>query len=207
MERGLFFFEKNIKLTYTILAGENMRDINELIAKLRIEIGKDDRAEAFKTVIKEIEAFYTENFFLNQYAVGIFLTNDEKTVLSFACPEYLVNSGMIPVSSTEAFTASIYRTGRSVVENNLQQQKHLSIFEVIRTPEGQVLPIYKMLGAVIAVEDDKIGVIEISRRSADPTDQGEDFGERDLQFLEKSIKILAPYLKRVLPDNFRGKIT
>ncbi|MCP5054294.1 MAG: GAF domain-containing protein [bacterium] len=184
-----------------------MRDINELIAKLRIETGKPDRGHAFRTVIQEIETYYTENFFLNPYEVGIFLVNDEKTVLSFACPEYLVNSGMIPVSSTEAFTASIFRTGRGIVENALQQQKHLAIFEVIRTPEGKIMPIYKMMGALIAIEEDKIGVIEISRRSSNPADQGEDFGEQDLEFLEKSIKILAPFLKKVLPDNFRGKIT
>jgi len=184
-----------------------MRDINELIAKLRIEIGKEDREEAFKSVIREIEVFYTENYFLNEYEVGIFLANDEKTVLSFACPEYLVNSGMIPISSTEAFTASIFRNGRGVIENSLNQQKHLAIFEVIRTPEGKILPIYKMLGALIAVEGDKLGVIEISRRSGNPADQGEDFSDRDLQFLEKTIQILAPYIKRVLPPNFRGSVT
>lgn len=89
----------------------------------------------------------------------------------------------------------------------MTQQKHLSIFEVIRTPEGKIMPLYKMMGALISVDDDKVGVIEISRRSADPTDQGEDFGPSDLQYLEKTIKILAPYIKRVLPDNFRGKIT
>lgn len=185
-----------------------MRDINELIAKLRTEIANaKDRLEVFKTVIREIEAFYTENFFLNQYEVAIFLVNDERTVLSFACPEYLLDSGMIPISSTEAFTASIYRTGRPIIENSLHQAKHLSIFEVIRTPEGKILPIYKMMGAVIQVEEERIGVVEISRRSEDPSDQGEDFDEKDLQFLEKTIKILGPYLKRVLPDNFRGKIT
>ncbi len=184
-----------------------MRDINELIAKLRIEIVKEDRDAAFREVMKEIEAFYTENLFLEPYSVGIFLVNDERTVLSFACPAYLVNSGMIPVSSTEAFTASIYRTGRGVIENNLQQQKHLAIFEVIRTPEGKYLPIFKMMGALIAVENDKIGVIEISRRSIDPKDQGDDFTDTDLQFLDKTIKIFAPYIKRVLPPNFRGKIS
>ncbi len=54
-----------------------MRDINELIAKLRIEIGKEDRVEAFKVVIAEVESFYKDNYFLNDYEVGIFLTNDE----------------------------------------------------------------------------------------------------------------------------------
>ena len=139
--------------------------------------------------------------------MAIFLTNKEKTVMSFACPEYLVNSGMIPVSSTEALTSNIYRTGRGIMENNLQQQKHLSIFEIIRTPEGKIKPIVKMLGALIEADGEKFGVIEISRRTGMNDDSGEDFSENDLMFLQKTIKIIAPFLKRVMPENFRGKIT
>jgi hypothetical protein len=184
-----------------------MKDINELIAKLKIEISKEEEETRFWAVIEAIEQFYTDNFYLKEYEVAIFLTNQEKTVLSFACPRYLVNSGMIPISSTEAITSSIYRTGRGIIENNLQQQKHLSIFEIIRTPEGEMKPIWKMIAALIAVEDDKIGVIEISRRAKTVEDADEDFSENDLIFLQKTIKILAPFLKRVLPDNFRGKIT
>jgi hypothetical protein len=184
-----------------------MKDINELIAKLKIEISKGDRETAFWAVIQEIEQFYKENFFLGNYEVAIFLTNQEKTVMSFACPKYLINSGMIPVSSTDAITSSIFRTGRGIFENNLQQQKHLSIFEIIRTPEGEMKPIWKMIGALIAVEDDKIGVIEISRRANKPEDADEDFSENDLLFLQKTIKILAPFIKRVTPGNFRSNVT
>ncbi len=184
-----------------------MKDINELIAKLKIEISKGDRETAFGAVIQEIEQFYKENFFLGDYEVAIFLTNQEKTVMSFACPKYLINAGMIPVSSTEAITSSIFRTGRGIVANSLQQQKHLSIFEIIRTPEGEMKPIWKMIAALIAVEDDKIGVIEISRRANKPEEADEDFSENDLLFLQKTIKILAPFIKKVMPENFRGKIT
>ena len=184
-----------------------MKDINELIARLKIEISKGDRETAFSAVIHEIEQFYKENFFLGAYEVAIFLANQEKTVLSFACPKYLINSGMIPVSSTDAIISSVFRTGRGIVENNLQQQKHLSIFEIIRTPEGEMKPIWKMIAALITVEDDKIGVIEISRRSTKPEDADEDFSENDLLFLQKTIKILAPFIKRVIPENFRSTIT
>lgn len=184
-----------------------MKDLNELIARLTIEVQKENKDEAFKNVIMEIEKFYTENFRLDEYEVAIFLTNDEKTVLSFACPAYLVNSGMIPITSTEALTSSIFRTGRGLLDNNLQQQKHLHIFEVIRTPEGKVKAIWKMIGALIAVGEEKIGVIEISRRSAHQTDAGEDFSETDLRFLQNTIIRLAPFIKKVLPPNFRGKIT
>lgn len=184
-----------------------MKDLNELIGTLAVEIAKENKDEAFKKVIRAIELFYTENFFLDKYEVSIFLTNDEKTVLSFACPEYLVNSGMIPVSSTEAFAASIYRRGNGLIENNLQQQKHLSIFEIIRTPEDELKPVWKMMGTLIAVDKDKLGVIEISRRASKQENAGEDFMESDLMFLENTIKKLAPYIKKVMPSNFRGKIT
>jgi len=187
-----------------------MKDINELIAKLKIEITNanvGNKEAVFWNVINEIEAFYKENFFLGEHEVAIFLTNEEKTVMSFACPKYLVNSGMIPISSTEALMSTVFRTGRGIVENNLQQQKHLSIFEIIRTPEGKIRPIWKMIAALIAVEDDKFGVIEISRRGDKPDSVGEDFGESDLLFLQKTIKILAPFIKKVMPKNFRGKIT
>ncbi len=184
-----------------------MKDINELIARLKIEISKEDKEASFWEVIKEIEQFYKDNFYLDEYEVAIFLANQEKNVLSFACPKYLVNSGMIPASSTEALAATVFRTGRGMIENNLQQLKHLAIFEIIRTPEGELKPIWKMICALIAVEDDKIGVIEISRRANSPEEAGEDFSENDLLFLQKTIKILTPFIRRVLPANFRGKIT
>jgi hypothetical protein len=186
--------------------GVKMKDLNELIGTLAVETAKENKDEAFKKVMQAIELFYTENFFLTKHEVAIFLTNDEKTVLSFACPEYLVNSGMIPVSSTDAYMASIYRRGNGLIENNLQQQKHLAIFEIIRTPEDELRPIWKLMGALIAVDKEKIGVIEISRRSNKQESAGEDFMESDLMFLENTIKKLAPYIKKVMPSNFRGKI-
>jgi len=172
-----------------------------------MEIEQGEEEARFKNVIKNIEEFYTTNLFLNEHEVAIFLPNKERTVLSFACPDYLIDSGMIPINSTEAVTATIFRTGRSIIENNFQQTKHLSIFEIIRTPDKKVIPIWKMMATSIAVGDEKIGVIEISRRSPHPEDAGEDFTERDLMFLQTTIQKIAPYLRAVLPENFRGKIT
>ena len=209
-KRGCFFFQNILiyqGLIFTVFAGVKMKDLNELIGTLAVETAKEDKGLAFKKVIHEIELFYKENFFLDDYEVAIFLTNEEKTVLSFACPDYLVNSGMIPVSSTEAFNAAIFRTGRGIIENNLQQQKHLLIFEIIRTPGDKIMPVWKMIGTLIAVGEDKLGVIEISRRSENMAEAGEDFTESDLMFLENTIKKLAPFIQRVMPKNFRGKIT
>ena len=184
-----------------------MKDLSELIGTLAVEVAKENKEEAFKSIIQEIETFFTENFNLNDWEVAIFLANKDKTVLSFACPEYLVNSGMIPVTSTEAFSASIFRSGRGLIENNIQLHKHLSLFEIIRTPDDEIKPVWKMMGALIKVEDENIGVIEISRRAVNQADAGEDFTERELRFLENSTAKLATFIKKVLPENFRGKIT
>jgi hypothetical protein len=209
-KKTCFFYQKILILCQDIILvflGENMKDLSELIGTLAVEVAKENKEEAFKNVIREIETFYTENFHLNDWEVAIFLANKEKTVLSFACPGYLVNSGMIPISSTEAFSASIFRTGRELLENNLQLHKHLSLFEIIRTPDDKIKPVWKMIGSLIKVDDEKIGVIEISRRAIEQADAGEDFTERELQFLENTIAKLAPFIKKVLPENFRGKIT
>ena len=184
-----------------------MKDLSELIGTLAVEVAKEDKEKAFKNIILEIETFFTENFHLNDWEVAIFLANKDKTVLSFACPAYLVNSGMIPVISTEAFSASIFQSGRGLLENNIQLHKHLSLFEIIRTPDNEIKPVWKMMGALLKVEDEKIGVIEISRRAVNQADAGEDFTERELEFLENTTAKLATFIKKVLPENFRGKIT
>lgn len=184
-----------------------MKDLNELIGKLSMVVQEGDREAAFKETIEEIANFYKENFGLLDEEVAIFLTNDEKTILSFAYPKYLVDAGMIPVGSTEAAAASIYRRGIGVIENNFQQQKHLSIFEIIRTPDDKIKPLWKMMGTLIAAEGEKIGVIEISRRAENQLEAGEDFTEDNLQFLMATITKLAPYIKIVMPPNFRGKVT
>jgi hypothetical protein len=184
-----------------------MKDLSELIGTLAVEVAKEDKEKAFKNIILEIETFFTESFHLNDWEVAIFLVNKDKTVLSFACPAYLVNSGMIPVTSTEAFSATIFRSGLGLLENNIQLHKHLSLFEIIRTPDNEIKPVWKMMGALMKVEDEKIGVIEISRRAVNQADAGEDFTERELQFLENTAAKLATFIKKVLPKNFRGKIT
>jgi hypothetical protein len=183
-----------------------MKEFNLLIEKLKNDIQKGASEENLKKVLNRISEFYMSQFKAENDEVAIFLVNKEKTILSFACPEYLINSGMIPVTSTDAIAAHIFRTGRSAMENNFQQQKHLFIFEMIKTPDNKIKPIWKVMGTLIAAQEDKIGVIEISRRGTDISEVGSDFTLQHLDFLEKSINELAPLIKMVMPENFHGKI-
>lgn len=184
-----------------------MTDVNIVVEKLRNLTGSTNEPESvFFDVIKEVANFYCEVFQLKPIEVAIFLCNDEKTILSFAHPEHLVNSGMIPVSSSEAIVSQIFRTRRSYIDNNFSQQKHLSIFELIPVPGGQNEPIWKMMGTLITLIDDNIGVIELSRRASSMGEAGRDFTTEDLEFLKMTMIQLAPFVKRVMPLNFRGKL-
>ena len=183
-----------------------MKDINELILKLKIELSKKDKKEGFALAIDSIASFYMENYQISKNEIAILLTNKEKTMLSFAHPPYLINSGMIPINLGEAIASRVYTTGKGFMDNNLQQQRHLFIFESIKTPENKIIPIWKMISAKIGFESVSLGIIEISRRSQKFQDAGPDFTFEDLQFLENSIKKVSPLLLGVMPENFIGSI-
>jgi hypothetical protein len=200
----LFFFIKNI-IYYP--RRKRMRDLTEIITKLRMEMGTEDPPEVkFKKIVADIQQFYMAAYQVTANEVAMFLTDKEKSVLSFACPEYLVDAGMIPVTSTDAIVSNIFRTGRSVIINGFSQQKHLSVFEVIPMPDKQIAPIWKMIGALIQVEGDKIGVIEVSRRGPEILEVGEDFTQNDVEFLSSSIEKLAPYIHKFMPEDFKGQL-
>ncbi len=184
-----------------------MKDINLLIEKLKIEVERKNSKEAFKNVIYEISKFYMENLNVKEEEVSMLIVNDEKAILLFVCPIFLVDSGMIPVSSDDAIASRIFKTGRPLLENNLQAQKHLSVFEIIPTPDNKIKPIWKMIGALIYLNDEKLGVIEISKRAVSFSEVGEDFTSKDLDFLEKSIYKLAPFIKKTMPEDISIKIT
>jgi hypothetical protein len=184
-----------------------MRDLTEIITKLRMEMGSEDAPEVkFKKIVADIQQFYMDVYQVTENEVAMFLTDKEKSVLSFACPEYLVNAGMIPVTSTEAIVSNIFRTGRTVIINGFSQQKHLSVFEIIPMPDKKVAPIWKMIGALIQVDGEKIGVIEISKRGPEILEVGEDFTQNDVEFLSSSIEKLAPYIHKFMPEDFKGQL-
>lgn len=184
-----------------------MTDVNFVVEQLRsLTSSADDPESIFFEVIKEIASFYCDVFNLRPIEVAIFLCNDEKTILSFAHPNHLVNAGLIPVSSSEAIVSQIFRTRRSYIDNNFSQQKHLSIFEMVPVPGGQNEPIWKMMGTLITLIDDNIGVIELSRRATSMGEAGRDFTTEDLEFLKMTMIQLAPFIRRVMPTNFRGKL-
>ena len=178
-------------------------DVLALTLEDLCRMGKD----AFPEVIGQVTSYCSSQFGLRPIEVAILLASADASVLSFAAPAYLVDSGMIPVSSHEAVVSEIFRKGKALVENNIQQQKHLVIFEMIPTPDKKVLPIWKMMGAVLPGTGGRhVGVIELSRRGESFQESGDDFTEEQLEHLTEMAQKVGPIIQKVMPEDYKGKV-
>ncbi len=183
-----------------------MDELNGLLERLRTLVAGGFSESSFQDAMNSVAHFFSTSLELQMDEVSILITDKDKAVLSFAYPAYLVDSGMIPVTSPDAFASMIYQAGRGFIENSFNQQKHLHLFELIPTPDKKVKPIWKIMGTVLKASGEKFGVIELSRKAEDNLKAGADFSREDLVFLERSLDKIAPSLKKVLPADFRGKI-
>ncbi|MCK5220241.1 MAG: hypothetical protein KAR14_01550, partial [Candidatus Aminicenantes bacterium] len=86
-----------------------MRDVDELILRLKIELGKVAPEEKFKIAIDAVAEFYMSNFNISKNEVALLFADKQRAVLSFAHPAYLINAGMIPVNLSEAIASRIFR--------------------------------------------------------------------------------------------------
>ncbi|MBU4268117.1 MAG: hypothetical protein KJ808_04635 [Acidobacteria bacterium] len=183
-----------------------MKDINLLLEKFKMITADGHSDTTFKSVIYDIAKFYCDNFDLEVDEVAILLTDKDNMVLSFAYPEHLVNAGMIPISSPDAFAARVYKLNRGLIENNFHQMKHLHLFEFIKGPGAKDRKIWKMMSTVLRGDDLNFGIIELSRKGSTMDEAGEDFSPENLEFFENTIVEITPYLRKVLPVDFRGKL-
>ncbi len=119
----------------------------------------------------------------------------EAGMLRFLFPEHLRTTGAIPISS-KAVAAHTALSKKGEIFNNFAKVKHASIFETIRaeangTEAAVPVPIQKLMSVPIIDRDAKvIGVIQISRKGADPR-FAPDFSREDLHDLELAAGVLA----------------
>lgn len=182
-----------------------MADLTKLLTSLQEDLKTGSHRERRSRVLKNIVGFFMEHLDVKEDEVAIFFTNKQKTTLSFAYPEYLINSGIIQVNSPDAVVAQIYRTGESYIDNKFLEKDHLSMFEFIKTPHSETKLIWKMMGMQIAHKGDPFGVIEISRRRSSFEDVGKDFTHDDLNLLKDSIFQLSGIFKTLYDDIFKLK--
>lgn len=72
-------------------------------------------------------------------------------------------------------------------------------YEFIKESDGGSRMIWKMMGTAITVDDERLGVVQISRKRSAYAEPGPDFTPADLDLLEKLTARLGPFLKAVIP--------
>jgi hypothetical protein len=176
-----------------------MNDINALIEDLRKLVGTSEipAAERFQVAINRMAGFLAEAFGVEKAEVAILWKRGES--LSFLWPDFLAKAKELAVDSTLPIAAYIFRSGCSFLDNRLMEREHMVEYEFVKETDGGSRLIWKMIGAVIAIDDERLGVVQISRKRSPYNEPGPDFTPADLDLLEKLTTRLGQFLQAVIP--------
>ena len=117
--------------------------------------------------------------------------------LHFLVPQALKNVGFIPLSSNSALAARTARDSRPEIENNFAAAKHATVFEGVKIAGETAEAIQKMISAPILLDGKVIGVIQVSRKGANPHSAGPDFTADDLGKILAFCKPLGKFLRHL----------
>jgi GAF domain-containing protein len=118
-------------------------------------------------------------------------------LLKFLFPLELKAAGTIPISGS-AIAARTALTRKAELFNNFNKVRHVGVFETIKfapaenehSCEQQL--IQKLMSAPIIDDEGKIwGIVQISRKGADPKSAGSDFTREDLQRLVQATRVIG----------------
>jgi hypothetical protein len=142
-------------------------------------------------------------------AKNLGVRNDEVAILAvstrwrhlhFLVPEALKKVGFIPLSSNSALAARTARDSRPEIENNFSAARHATVFEGVKITSEAAEAIQKMISAPILLEGKVIGVIQVSRKGANPASAGLDFTADDLGKILAFCKPLAKMLHHLAAE-------
>jgi GAF domain-containing protein len=141
-----------------------------------------------------------KNLAVRSDEVAILAVSNRWRHLHFVVPEALKNVGFVPLSSKSALAARTTRESRPEIINDFTAVKHASVFEGVKVAAESAEVIQKIISAPILSGDRVIGVIQISRKGANPKVAGPDFTSDDLGKVLALCKPLGKLLQRVVSD-------
>ena len=100
--------------------------------------------------------------------------------LHFLVPQALKNVGFIPLTSNSALAARTVRDSRPEINNNFSAVRHATVFEGVKASTTSGESIQKIVSAPILSDGKVVGVMQVSRKGASPTEAGPDFTADDL---------------------------
>ena len=175
-----------------------MMAVNALLEELRTLIGDPAYSveDRFQVAMNRLAGFLADAFGGEKDEVAVLWNRGQSLV--FVWPDYLAQARELPVNSPLPIAANIFRSGRSFLDNKLLVHEHMVEYEFIKEADGEARRIWKMMGAAIAVDGERLGVLQISRKRSAFAEPGPDFTPADLERLEKLAVRLGPLLQAVV---------
>ena len=176
-----------------------MNDINALIEELRrlVTTSELPAAERFEVAMNRMAEFLAGTFGCEQAEVAILWNRGDK--LSFLWPDFLAAAKELSVNAKLPIAARIFRSGTSFLDNRFVGREHMVEYEYVKEQDGESRLIWKLMGAAITVDGERLGVAQISRKRSAFSEPGPDFTPADLDLLEKLIARLGAFMKAVVP--------
>lgn len=168
------------------------REISELCKELEEALAEVGQLEQALEPTAEIMA---RAFDVRTDEVTFFHIDRDKGILRFLWPDRLKKSGFLPLNSNDSLAARTAREKKLFVENNFSSKHHASVFEKVKlTPKQETpKPTQKIMSVPIPgdVDDDVVGVAQVSRKASDEAYPGPDFTKDDLRDLLELARILG----------------
>ncbi len=164
-------------------------DLEKLIDRIEKESAPPD-----SNSLLEVIRHMAKLFGVKEDEVAIMELVSSGRTLRFVVPEKLRPVGSIPLSSNTALAARTVRERRPDIVNNFPSARHATVFEGVPMGRHSSESIQKIISAPILRGKIVVGVAQICRKGASPTDAGPDFSQRDLSELQS----LNPALERLL---------
>jgi hypothetical protein len=163
----------------------------------RIANALGEEGGAMKISLSTVAEKIARNLGVKTDEVTILAVSNRWRHLHFLVPEALKNVGFVPLSSNSALSARTARESRPEIENNFASARHATVFESIKIGSEPVEAIQKMISAPILLDGKVIGVIQVSRKGANPHSAGPDFSADDLGKILALCKPLGKFLRHV----------
>ncbi len=117
--------------------------------------------------------------------------------LKFIIPEKFQQVGNLPMTSTTSLAVRTAREKRPEVINNFTTAKHTTVFEAIPLGKERGDPIQKIMSAPISMDNNIIGVVQVSRKGKSVAAVGPDFTPKDLSELVSAGSQIGRCLKNL----------
>jgi GAF domain-containing protein len=177
-----------IRMIGVAMASEHIGELKKWVSELSRR-----NSEGESITLNHAVELISKNFAVQTHEVAILgLTPDERS-LRFLTPQSHRAVGQIPLSSTTSLAARTVREKRPELINHFTVVPHASVFEAVPIADEQRGdPIQKIMSSPIVLDNQVIGVVQVSRKGKAQADSGPDFTHPQLRELKTISDTLAP---------------